>query len=177
MATTEAIDDLVRKMREERRALLELPPQLSEEEAEHRPLDKSGEDGWSVKEQLSHLAEMEVGYRAWVQRALAEENPDISEGTVRDPVAFPLEDAHDATIAEHLAELARQRERTMELIAGIAPQDYERPARSRAFGKLTVMQWLRSYYRHDRMHQAQISGRESEYTPNFLDGEPDQRRR
>ncbi len=62
MATTEAIDDLVGKMHEERRALLELLPRLSEEEAEHRPPDKTGEDGWSVKEQLSHLAEMEVGY-------------------------------------------------------------------------------------------------------------------
>ena len=164
-------------MREEREALLELLTGLSEEEAEQRPPDKTGEDGWSTKEQLAHLAEMEAGYRAWVQRALAEENPDISEGTVRDPVAFSLEDAHSASISDHVAELVRQRDRTTDLVTGISPRDYERPARSRAFGELTVMQWLRSYYRHDRMHQAQISGRQSDYTPKFLEGEPDQRRR
>lgn len=177
MATTEAVEDLVRKMREEREALIELLPQLSEKEAEYRPPEKTGEDGWSPKEQLSHLALMEVHYRARVQRAIIEENPEVSEVTVHDPVAFPLENAHGATVVEHVAELARQRERTMTLIAGIAPHDYERPSRSRAFGELTVMQWLRSFYRHDRMHAAQISGRESDYTPNFLGGEPDERTR
>jgi hypothetical protein len=45
------------------------------------------------------------------------------------------------------------------------------------FGSLTVMQWLRSYYRHDRMHRDQMAGREPEYKPRFAGGqEPDQRR-
>jgi hypothetical protein len=45
------------------------------------------------------------------------------------------------------------------------------------FGTLTVLQWLRSYYRHDRMHQAQIAGRPSAYRPRYASGaEPDQRR-
>jgi hypothetical protein len=41
------------------------------------------------------------------------------------------------------------------------------------------MQWLRSYYRHDRMHIDQISGRKSDYQPRWAEGmgEPDQRRR
>jgi hypothetical protein len=45
------------------------------------------------------------------------------------------------------------------------------------FGELTMIQWLRSAYRHDRMHLAQVQGRPSEYQPRFLTGEPDQRRR
>jgi len=39
-----------------------------------------------------------------------------------------------------------------------------------------VMQWLRSYYRHDRMHSDQVSGRDPAYKPRFTNGEPDQRR-
>jgi hypothetical protein len=34
------------------------------------------------------------------------------------------------------------------------------------FGTLTALQWLRSYYRHDRMHMDQMAGREPEYKPS-----------
>ena len=30
------------------------------------------------------------------------------------------------------------------------------------------MQWLRSYYRHDRMHMDQMAGRDPEYKPRFV---------
>ena len=43
------------------------------------------------------------------------------------------------------------------------------------FGSLTVLQWLRSFYRHDRQHGAQIEGRVSDYQPNFKGKEPNQR--
>ena len=44
------------------------------------------------------------------------------------------------------------------------------------FGSLTVLQWLRSFYRHDRQHGAQILGRKSDYQPNFKTSEPNQRK-
>ena len=59
----------------------------------------------------------------------------------------------------------------------LAPGQFERTASQPMFGRLTVMQWLRSYYRHDRMHRDQMAGREPEYRPRFVGGrEPDQRR-
>ncbi len=178
MATAEQIRELNEKNTQERAALLALLDGMSEERAEERPPEGDGEDGWSVKEQIAHLTQMEVSYRAWVQRAIAEHRPNIATGTQTDPVAYALDRAHEATLAEHVEELKRQRERTQRVIAGIAPEQYERTASSPAFGELTVMQWLRSYYRHDRMHQAQIQGRVSDYRPRFLGGaEPDQRRR
>ena len=72
-----------------------------------------------------------------------------------------------------------EREATLRLLDGITPEMYDRTASNRLFGSLTVMQWLRSYYRHDRMHVDQISGREPEYRPRWAEGagEPDQRRR
>jgi hypothetical protein len=176
MTTPDDIADLLEKMNAERASLMAVAAGLDEETAERRPPEGDGEDGWSPKEQLSHLAEMEAAYRAWVERAGTEERPDLS-GTRPDPVTYPLERAHEATVPELLEEIARQRARRLALIEPLTTEDYDRAASQPNFGELTVLQWLRSYYRHDRMHTAQIEGRASDYRPRFLRGEPDQRRR
>ena len=176
MADEAAIRELVEKMTRERGALLGRIEALSEEEAERAPVDAEGEAQWTAKEQCAHLTEMETAYRAWVERALAEENPDLA-GVRGDPVAIPLEEANRHPLPELVGELRRQRERTLALIERLRPEEYDRTASQPMFGTLTVLQWLRSYYRHDRMHQAQIAGRESDYKPRFAGGrEPDQRR-
>ena len=172
MAEQAQIDELIQKMTAERAALLTALESLSEDEASH-----SAKDGeWTTKQQMSHLCEMESAYRAWVERALEEDGANV-DGIRGDRVAIPLEDAGGHTVSEHTAEMRRQREQTMALIAAIKLADFERRATNSMFGSLTVMQWLRSYYRHDRMHVDQVSGREPEYKPKFADGaEPDQRR-
>ncbi len=176
MADETAIRDLVEKMTQERDKLLDQIEALSEEEAEQAPADAEGEAQWSAKEQCAHLAEMETAYRAWVEQALVEQNPDVSD--VRgERVAIPLEEANQRAVADLTVELRRQRERTLGLIERLRPEEYERTASQPMFGTLTVLQWLRSYYRHDRMHQAQLAGRASDYKPRFVGGgEPDQRR-
>jgi hypothetical protein len=65
----------------------------------------------------------------------------------------------------------------MALIDSMSPELFDRRANNALFGSLTAMQWLRSYYRHDRMHVEQIRGEEPTYKPRFASGvEPDQRR-
>lgn len=176
MADRHAIEELHGKLREERDRLLAEVEGVSEEAAEHAPVDAQGQAQWTAKEQLAHLAEMETTYRAWVEKALRKEDPDLT--TVRgEPVAISLEEANRHPVAEHLAELRRQREITHGLIESLTPEQFERVATHPLFGTLTVMQWLRSYYRHDRMHIDQLAGRETSYRPRFADGrEPDQRR-
>lgn len=177
MATLEAITELVDKMAEQRAALLAEVEALSEEAASYAPPEGEGEAGWSAKEQLAHLAEMEAAYRAWVERALAEDDPDVTHGTHVDPPAIRLEDAPAHTVAELTAQLREQRAITLRLIEGMTPEQFDRTASQRMFGKLTAMQWLRSYYRHDRMHRDQMAGRDPDYKPRFTAGaEPDQRR-
>ena len=176
MADDQAIRELVEKMAEERSKLLALIESLDEAAAEQAPEDAEGEAQWSPKEQCAHLTEMETAYRAWVERALVEDNPDVAK-LRGEQVAIPLEEANGHTVADLVAELRRQRERTLALIATLTPEQYDRTATQPMFGTLTVLQWLRSYYRHDRMHQAQIAGREQSYKPRFAGGsEPDQRR-
>lgn len=172
MAEQAQIDELVRKMTAEREALLAALDLLSEEEAAHSPTE--GE--WNAKQQMSHLCEMESAYRAWVERAIEEDGANV-DGVRGDRVVIPLEEAASRSVTEHTAEMRRQREKTMAMIASMKPEDFGRKAENKLFGSLTAMQWLRSYYRHDRMHVDQLSGREPDYKPKFASGaEPDQRR-
>ena len=172
MATDEQIRELREKMRAERGKLLNVLAALSEDEAER---STSGEGEWSAKQQMAHLCEMETAYRAWVEKALTEDNPNV-DNVPGGPPDITLTKAHDHTAAEHVAEMRRQRALTEAVIDDIRAEQFERTATQRMFGTLTVMQWLRSYYRHDRMHSDQVSGRDPAYKPRFTNGEPDQRR-
>lgn len=176
MATPESIRELLDKMTAEREALLAQAEALSEAEAERAPADAEGEAQWSAKEQLAHLAEMETAYRAWVERALEEDDPDLSR-VAGERLAIPLTEAQGRPVADLTAQLREQRARTVALIASMTPEQFERTASQQMFGRLTVMQWLRSYYRHDRMHRDQMAGRDPSYRPRYTAGtEPDQRR-
>jgi hypothetical protein len=176
MADEAAIRELLDKMAEERNALLTQAEGISESAAETAPADAEGEAQWSAKQQLAHLAEMETAYRAWVEKALAEENPDLA-GVGGPRPAIPLTQAHEHTVADLTAQLRAERETTLGLIQSMTPEQFDRKASQPMFGSLTAMQWLRSYYRHDRMHRDQMAGRDPSYKPKFVGGsEPDQRR-
>lgn len=174
MATPEQVHDLTRKMAEQRATLTQLAASLSDESASRVPVDKTGEEQWTVKEQLAHLCEMELSYDAWVRAALEQENPSVGAWTPT-PAAITVEQANAHTVQELLDVMAAERRETLALIDGIALDGFERPASHPNFGTLTVMQWLRSFYRHDRMHADQISGREPDYKPKFTGQEPNQR--
>lgn len=172
MATAEQISELKEKMAEQRAGLLALLERLGDEEAEQ---PTSGEGEWSAKQQMAHLCEMETAYRAWVEKARAEDNPNL-DGLFGESPAIRLENAHKHSVAEHAAEMRRQRSITEAMIDGMSAEEFDRTATQQMFGTLTVLQWLRSYYRHDRMHLDQVQGRGPEYKPKFVGAEPDQRR-
>ena len=176
MADSAAIQELIEKMTQQRDALIAQIESFTEEDASREPPDGEGEAQWSIKQQCAHLAEMETAYRSWVKRGLTEDNPDVTRDR-GEPVAISIEDANDRTVAELTKQLRDQRAITIELIASMRPEDFERTATQKMFGTYTLLQWLRSYYRHDRMHVDQVAGREPEYKPRFAAGsEPDQRR-
>jgi hypothetical protein len=167
------IDELKQKMAEERDRLLAVLERLDDEAASQ---PTTGEGEWSAKQQMSHLCEMETAYRAWVAKALQEDGANL-DAVRGEPPAISLEQANSATVGQHVGEMRSQREKTMALIESMSPADFDRKASQRMFGELTVMQWLRSYYRHDRMHYDQVRGVETEYKPRYAGGkEPDQRR-
>lgn len=172
MAEEAQIKELKEKLALERGKLLAILESLPGEEADTPP--KPGQ--WNAKQQMSHLCEMEAAYRAWVEKTLEEDGARL-DGVGGEPVAIPLERANHHSVSEHVAEMRRQREKTLAVMERMRPEDYDRKATSAIFGTLTVLQWLRSYYRHDRMHYDQVRGEEPSYKPRFRSGnEPDQRR-
>ncbi len=175
MATREQIDELKAKMAEERAGLIATARSLSVEDSLRVPVDAEGEEQWTAREQLAHLYEMERTYDTWVRAALREDVPDL-QGIPWQQVDIPVEAANNHSIDELLGKLELERAYTLGLIDGISLDDFERKARSPMFGELTVLQWLRSFYRHDRQHAAQIAGRKSDYQPNFKGKEPNQRK-
>lgn len=174
MATREQIDELIAKMTEQRGRLIAQAAAISDEDATRQPVDKTGEEQWTVKEQLAHLAEMELSYDAWVQAALAHDNPNVA-GLEPPRPTIPIESANGHSLAELLEQLAGEREQTLAMIGAMTPEQFDRTATQPMFGSLTALQWLRSFYRHDRMHADQIAGRDPEYKPKFVAPEPNQR--
>ncbi|MBI2766180.1 MAG: DinB family protein [Chloroflexi bacterium] len=175
MATPEQIAELKQKTAEERAALIAAVRSLSDEDLRRVPVDAEGEEQWTALEQLGHLCEMERSYDAWVRAALAEDGADLANVPWQ-RVDIPVEEANEHTVEELLRALELERAYTQGLIDGLSPEAFERRAVSPVFGSLTVLQWLRSFYRHDRQHAAQIAGRKSDYAPNFKGKEPNQRR-
>lgn len=175
MATREQVDDLKNKMREERARLVAAARALSAEDTLRVPVDAEGEEQWTALEQLAHLWEMERNYDAWVRAALETDGIDL-RGITGDAVEIPIEAANQHSVDELLLALALERAYTIGLIDGMPLEAFSRTAVSPMFGALTVIQWLRSFYRHDRQHAAQIAGRKSDYQPNFKGAEPNQRR-
>ena len=173
--TQDDVEALLSKMELERGKLITAARGLRGDDADRVPVDAVGEEQWTAKEQLAHLMEMERGYIAWCRAGLAHNGADVSE--VRGiPVNIPIEHAPDHTVSELLDELIDERERTNHFIRSLLLEQFSNTAVTPGFGELTVMQYLRSFYRHDRQHTAQIEGRQSDYQPNFASGaEPNQR--
>jgi len=174
MATRDQVDELKSKMAEERAGLIATARSLSHNDALRVPRDAEGEEQWTALEQLAHLHEMERTYDAWVRAALEEDGADLAHIPWQ-PVPVPVEEANGHTVDALLRNLELERAYTLGLIDGLSLDAFDRTAVSPMFGRLTVLQWLRSFYRHDRQHGAQIAGRKSDYQPGFKGKEPDQR--
>ena len=161
--------DLIEKPEENRKALLEIVATLDEKQAETP--QKVGDR--SPKGQLLHLAESEHHYVwTWARRSRDEDSPDLKG--LPDPGATgeaPLfDEANEIPLAELLQRLERERQLTYRFIAETADSEMERTGLNTPFGDLSVHQFLKSLYRHDRMHQDEVLGRESTYVVTTQDG-------
>ncbi|MCY3557306.1 MAG: DinB family protein [Chloroflexi bacterium] len=167
--TQQDVDDLLSKMALERGKLLAAAEGLNEDDSNRVPVDAVGEEQWTAKEQLAHLWEMERSYIAWCRAGQAESGVDASD--IRgEPVEIPIERAPQHSVRELLDALIDERSKTNDYIRSLTLDEFAHTASTPGFGELTLMQWLRSFYRHDRMHTAQIEGRQSDYRPQYQGG-------
>ncbi len=172
------VTDLLDKMTEERATLFESARSLSEEDANRVPANATGEEQWTAKEQLAHLLESDRVHTSFAKAAIGQSGVDITaiRLTASEHVAIPIERAPDHNVGEIIAAMEKERARALQFVRSLRLEEFERIGKDNEFGDLTVMQWLRSLYRHDRQHRAQIEGRKSDYEPRYLSGkEPEQR--
>lgn len=175
MATEEQVRELREKMRSERAELIRTVRGLAAQQAGVGRPEREGEEGWSPLQQLSHLWEMELMYDSWILAALERDRPDVGKMPMLRP-RVTLEVANEHPVEEMLAELESERAKTDAIVDRLQLYQYTRTALHPVFGELTVLQWLRSFYRHDRMHRMQMSGEEPDYQPRGEGAGMDQRK-
>ena len=155
------LEELLEKMESQRGQVLGLVRQMTEEEAGHRPSERA----WSAKEQLLHLATFDRQWLEWAMTVRDEPGAEVGPPPPN-PEAYP--EAQTRSLGDILGEPASARKDTVAAIEGLSAEELQRRGKHLLFGEMSVLQMLRSLYRHDRMHMDQIAGRE----PSFKSGSP-----
>jgi uncharacterized damage-inducible protein DinB len=154
------LDDLVEKLESHRRELLRQVGEMTEEEAGRRP----SEQEWSAKEQLLHLAAFERLWLEWAMKVRDEPGCEVGPPPPNPPA---YADAATRPVGDLVRELVSVRSDTIAAIQGLTEDDLTKRGKHVLFGEMSVLQMLRSLYRHDRMHIDQIAGREPSFRPRL----------
>ena len=121
----------------------------SDEELDRRPAD----DGWTAREVVHHLADMEtVGYLR-LRRMIVEEVP-VLDGP--DDMAYASRLHYDRPIARSLAVVRAVREASLELLERLGDGEWTRTAIHPKLSPYDVDEWLRIYAEHAHAHADQI---------------------
>jgi hypothetical protein len=112
-------------------------------------------DRWSMKEVLAHLAAVERDlFVPRLRRMLAEDWPQFESF---DPDAWARErDRRLGDARQDLAAFQAARAELGALLRGLGPGDLERVAGSRAFGMVTVHEYLTHVAEHDTEHLEEL---------------------
>lgn len=163
--------DLLESLESAHAALLSAVRARREETLGTRARDVLGNETLSVKEQVTHLTELDSSIRVWVRRALDESRPRIDLDANRGAVAYPTESAGEHAIESLIEELESQRDQTLELIHELDPTEFMRTLLHPGMGEVTVLELVNGVIRHDREHAAFISGERPKHSPRNLTAE------
>jgi hypothetical protein len=161
--------DLVAKLEQSRSELLELARSLTPERAESR----KQEGDRTPKGMLLHVAEAEQHYVwNWAARARDEDEPDFALPRLGTGggVGGLFDEAGDWDVPGLTSRMRGVRESTLRFIGATTDAEFDRVGRNSPFGDLTVYQFLKSLYRHDRMHIDEMQGRDQTYIIKTADG-------
>jgi uncharacterized damage-inducible protein DinB len=157
------LEELLQKLESHRGELMRQVQEMSEEEAGRRP----AEGEWSAKEQLVHLAAFERLWREWSMQVRDQPGCEVGPPPPNPP-AYP--EAESRSVADLFQELASARGDTLAAIEGLTDDELKRRGKHVLFGEMSVLQMLRSLYRHDRMHMDQMAGRDASFRPRTPGG-------
>lgn len=113
------------------------------------------ENEWSPLEIVCHLRDYEPSVqRARLMRILNEDNPFIAQSPQPAPPGEMDGCSGDGLAAAHC--FLEERLKTIEFVEGLAPEDWQRPARHSVFGPTTMLEMAYFTAQHDRLHLRQL---------------------
>ncbi len=119
----------------------------------HQWRQKPDPEEWSILQILCHLADAEAAvHHHRLTRILTEESPFLSSPPPPGPDLPPCHDDGNAV----LNRFRDERLKTMQLLAGLAAEDWQRPARHSIFGLTTLREMATFTAQHDRLHITQL---------------------
>lgn len=147
------IKELVAKLTETRGELLRLFSDLTEEELGRRPTPED----WCAKDILLHLPATEQHFVQQAHRIRAEDSPRIT--------LFPVNEWNPARTAAGPPKESWQQVRaqadathkaTVNFVNQLSAEDLSRRCLHERWGDLTLLQFMRAIYRHERQHIEQV---------------------
>ncbi len=126
---------------------------LLSEVKEHQWLQRPDPAEWSILQILCHLWKVETEvHQQRLRMILGEDDPFIASVT---PPGPRIPHCHDDGYAV-MSQFHQRRCQTMELIAGLTRQDWQRPARHSIFGLTNLLEMAYFTAQHDRLHITQL---------------------
>ena len=116
---------------------------------------RGGDEDWSVVQVLCHLRDAEERNLERIRLMRAQDNP-VLEGYDQEQWARERNYAA-AHLDEALAAFLKRRAATLDELASLTPQEWERPGLHSEAGPITILTYLQRLVRHDAIHLAQIA--------------------
>lgn len=106
---------------------------------------------WSIRDALLHILVSEELMIGRMKKILSEENPDLQA-----VAAWALDENRSISTRVILNRFRISRQETLQLLEGILPQDWWRTAHHEEFGRLTLLEHVSYFAKHERDHWRQI---------------------
>lgn len=108
---------------------------------------------YTAIEQICHILDIEVeGYQVRLRRTVEEDCPFLP--SIDGDVLASQRSYSKANAQDVFARLRVARARTVEYIAGLAPEDFDRPAEFEGYGPVTLRSLVHYLCSHDQQHLA-----------------------
>jgi len=146
-----SIADIVARLEQSRRSLMEAIAGLDEEGFRARPQ----QGGWTAAETLAHLLITERNSTGRARTALAEDNPQFA-WVSDDQLEEQARSAQRMPVPQIVHGLLAQRRDVVTLLEPLSPQQLARPYRQERRGRLTVGWLLQHIAEHEEEHAGQI---------------------
>ena len=130
-----------------------------------RPIFRRDRVSSSIRLELIRLADAEVNYRTWIERARSGGHADVSHDPVA-AVGLEIEDAESYSVAEIVAAMRDERRQTMALIRDLDPSTFLVRVTNGTVS-VSVDDLIGALARHDRDLQDAIRRRDAGYLPRY----------